>query len=104
MNFFFEKNVFSHPLQLPVHFLACYCTNSVIFLLKNIHFSQSMHVIAQDVSSFPVKDESLGLETKGTETLGLVQNFGTCLVSVKSRMKIFGTVSSRSRLVGIIFT
>ena len=51
MNFFFEKNVFSHPLQLPVHFLACYSTNSVIFLLKNIHFSQSMHVIAQDVSS-----------------------------------------------------
>ena len=51
-----------------------------------------------------VKDESLGLETKGTETLGLVQNFGTCLVSVSSRMKIFGTVSSRSRLVGLIFT
>ena len=24
---------------------------------------------------------SLGLETKGTETLGLVLNFGTCLVS-----------------------
>ena len=46
----------------------------------------------------------LGLETKGTETLGLVLNFGTCLVSVSSRMKIFGTVSSRSRLVGLIFT
>ena len=28
-----------------------------------------------------MKDESLGLETKGTETLGLVLNFGTCLVS-----------------------
>ena len=28
-----------------------------------------------------MKDESLGLETKGTETLSLVQNFGTCLVS-----------------------
>ena len=39
-----------------------------------------------------MKDESLGLvsvsswsrlclETKGTETLGVVQNFGTCLVS-----------------------
>ena len=49
--------------------------------------------------SKPVKDESLGLETKGTETLGLVQNFGTCLVSVSPQMKIFGTVSSRSRLV-----
>ena len=46
----------------------------------------------------------LGLETKGTETLGLVLNFGTCLVSVSSRMKIFGTVSSRSCLVGLIFT
>ena len=46
-----------------------------------------------------VKDESLGLETKGTETLSLVQNFGTCLVLVSSQMKIFGTVSSRSRLV-----
>ena len=34
----------------------------------------------------------LGLETKGTNTLGLVQNFGTCLVSVSSQMKIFGTV------------
>ena len=50
------------------------------------------------------KDESLGLDTKGTETLGLVLNFGACLVSVSSRMKIFGTVSSRSRLVGLIFT
>ena len=39
----------------------------------------------------------LGLETKGTETLGLVPNFGTCL-------KIFGTVSFWSRLVGLIFT
>ena len=28
-----------------------------------------------------VKVESLGLETKGTETLGLILNFGTCLVS-----------------------
>ena len=40
----------------------------------------------------------LGLETKGTETLGLVLNFGTCLVS--SRIKILG----QSRLVGLIFT
>ena len=46
----------------------------------------------------------LGLETKGTRTLSLVLNFGTCLVSVSSRMKIFGTVSSQSRLVGLIFT
>ena len=51
-----------------------------------------------------MKDESLGLETKGSETLGLVLNFGTCLVSVSSRMKIFGTVSPWSRLVGLIFT
>ena len=28
-----------------------------------------------------MKDESLGLETKGSETLGLVLNFGTCLVT-----------------------
>ena len=37
----------------------------------------------------------LGLE----ETLGLVQNFGGCLVSVSSRLKIFQTVLSRSCLV-----
>ena len=46
----------------------------------------------------------LGLETEGTETLGLVQNFGTGLVSVSSRMKNFETVSSRSRLVCFHFT
>ena len=49
----------------------------------------------------------LGLETKGTETLGLVLNFGTCLVSdenfwdslvpVSSRWYNFYLVSSRSR-------
>ena len=54
-----------------------------------------------------VKDESLGLETKGTETLGLVLNFGTCLVSdenfwdslvpVSSSWYNFYLVSSRSR-------
>ena len=48
-----------------------------------------------------VKDESLslvsGFETKGTETLGLVLNFGTCL-------EIFGTVSSRSHHVSLFFT
>ena len=50
-----------------------------------------------------MKDESLGLETKGTETLGLVQIFGTCLVSdenfwdslVSSRLLQFYSVSSR---------
>ena len=42
----------------------------------------------------------LGLKTKGTKTLGLVLNFGTCLVSDE----FFGTVSSRSRLIGLIFT
>ena len=50
------------------------------------------------------KDESLGLDTKGTETLGLVLNFGNCLVSVSSWMKIFGTVLSWSRRVGLNFT
>ena len=53
-----------------------------------------------------VKDESLGLETKSTETLSLVLNFGTCLVSdenfwdslapVSSRWCSFYLVSSRS--------
>ena len=47
-----------------------------------------------------VKDESLGLETKGTETLSLVQNFGTCLVLVSSQMKIFG--QSRPGLVSLV--
>ena len=37
----------------------------------------------------------LGLKTKSTETLCLVQNFGGCLLSVSSRMKISQTVSSR---------
>ena len=57
--------------------------------------------------SMAVKDESLGLETKGNETLGLIQNFGTCLVSdekfwdslvpVSSRWFNFYLVSSQSR-------
>ena len=51
-----------------------------------------------------MKDESLGLETKGTETLGLglglVLNFGTCFVSVSSRMKFLG--QSRPGLVLLI--
>ena len=51
-----------------------------------------------------VKDESLGLETKGTEILSLLQNFGTCLLSVSPQMKIFGTVLSQSRLVCFNFT
>ena len=48
----------------------------------------------------------LGLETKGIEPLGLglVLNFGTCLLSVSPQMKIFGTVLSRSRLVCFNFT
>ena len=57
-----------------------------------------------------VKDESLGLKTKGIETLGLVLNFGTCLVSVSSRMKILGQsrpslvpVSSQSRPGLVLF-
>ena len=44
-----------------------------------------IHQIYQTKST--VKDESLVLETKGTDTLGLVQSFGTCLVSVSSQMK-----------------
>ena len=49
----------------------------------------------------------LGLETKGTKTLGLVQNFGTCLVldeifwdslvPVLSNLLQFYSVLSRSR-------
>ena len=42
----------------------------------------------------------LGLETKGTKTLGLVLNFGTCLVSVSSRMKFLG--QSRPGLVSLV--
>ena len=52
-----------------------------------------------------VLDKSFGLESKGTKTrLGLMQNFGTCLVLVPSRMKNIGTVSSRSFLVFFNFT
>ena len=46
----------------------------------------------------------LGLETKSTETLGLVKIFGGCLVSVSSQMKNLQTVSSRSRLASFNFT
>ena len=43
------------------------------------------------------KDECLDLKTKGTGTLNLIQNF-------LSWMKNFGTVSSRSCLIGFNFT
>ena len=86
-------------------------TSSFFSFLFVIHiFAKLSQVPAMlDWASFnAVKDESLGLVSvsrlKVPETLGLVQNFGTCLVSVLSRMKMFGTVSSRSRLVGLIFT
>ena len=46
----------------------------------------------------------LGLKTKGTETLGLVLVSYKILELVSSQMKIFGTVSSRSRLIELIFT
>ena len=46
----------------------------------------------------------LGLETKGTKTLGLVQNFGTCLVSdeiffLQSRLVCFNFTQS---LLGLV--
>ena len=53
---------------------------------------------------FHFTQSRLGLETEGTETLGLLQNLGTGLVSVSSRMKNFERVSSRSRLVCFHFT
>ena len=51
-----------------------------------------------------VKDESLGLETEGTETFGLVWVSYKILKLVSSRMKNLETVSSRSRLVCCDFT
>ena len=51
-----------------------------------------------------VKDESLGLETKGIETLGLFSVSYKILELVSSQMKNFGTASSQSRLVCFNFT
>ena len=50
----------------------------------------------------PMVPYSEGRESRSR--LGLVQNFGTGLVSVSSRMKNFEIVSSRSRLVCFHFT
>ena len=50
MNFFLENKVSSIHCNFLITFLAYYSTYSVNFLLKNIHVSHSMHVIAGDVS------------------------------------------------------
>ena len=50
MNIFLEKKVTSIHCNFLITFLAYYSTYSVNFLLKNIHVSHSMHVIAGDVS------------------------------------------------------
>ena len=50
MNLFFGKKVSSIHCNFLITFLAYYSTYSVNFLLKNIHVSHSMHVIAGDVS------------------------------------------------------
>ena len=51
MNIFFGKKVSSIHCNFLITFLAYYSTNSVNFLLKNIHVSHSLRVIAEDVSS-----------------------------------------------------
>ena len=53
-----------------------------------------------DKKQIAIGNSSLNGSTKGTETLGLVQNFGTCLVSENN----FGKVSSRSRSVCFNYT
>ena len=50
-DFFFKKFFFSHPLQLPVHFFGMLQDMFCNFLLKDIPFLYSVHVIAKDVSS-----------------------------------------------------
>ena len=54
----------------------------------------------QYISEGRESQSRLGLKTKGTETLGLVLNFGTSRVSDEN----FWAVLSRSRLVGLILT
>ena len=48
---FFQEIFFSHPLQLPVHFFGMLQDMFCNFLLKDIPFLYSVHVIAKDVSS-----------------------------------------------------
>ena len=77
-----------------VHWPICMCLRMCVTHLK---VSRAFKMV--------VLDKSFGLESKGTKTrLGLMQNFGTCLVLVPSRMKNIGTVSSRSFLVFFNFT
>ena len=73
---------------------------------NSTHFLSSANKVSTGPTcqSVSVKDESLGLETEGTETLGLVQNFCTGLISVLSQIKFFESVLSRSRLVCFHFT
>ena len=54
------------PLSNPATGCSCSCAVLTQPLIGEFH---------------PVKDESLGLGTEGTQTLSLVQNFGTGLVS-----------------------
>ena len=74
---------------------------------RDISLNTKKQFMKESNTHAAVKDKSLGLETKGTKTLGLVKNFGTCLVSdenfwdslvpVSSRWYNFYLVSSQSR-------
>ena len=96
INSLFRGN--SKNIEVPrntSHYLQAWLPVSSSFMAWFEHQKFLESLLAEIIGLRPVKDESFGLETKGTEVPVLYKIFKV----VSSRIKIFQTVSSRPCLV-----
>ena len=103
-----KKKIIFTKLSNKFYFDKRNVINQEVYKISNaplvyiwVHIDTTWHTKELMTSPQPPSPTHTHSEGRDSQScLGLVLNFGTCLVSDKK----FGTVSSRSRLVGLIFT